>query len=206
MGTTSAGKDALRMIAGIDEGISNAKPGNTVAPPPARFSPIAKAEWDTAPEALRAEVSRMESEFKAGFAKYKAAAERDASLSEFHEMAANSQKTLKDVVASYVSMENLLRSDMIKGLELICQNAGLSLKEVAAKVLGLTLELGGADPNHESVIEFAAMPEHSRFEELSDDIAFLLNSGRAKELTEAYNLAERLNPVLTQVTPHVEAS
>jgi hypothetical protein len=188
------------MVDAIDESASSAKP------PPARFSPAAKAEWDTAPETLRAEVSRMESEFKAGFAKYKVAAERDAGLSEFHELAGKSQKNLKDVVASYVSMENLLRSDTIKGLELICQNAGLSLKEVATKVLGLTLEQGGADPAHESVIEFAAMPEHSRFEELAEDIAFFLKSGRARGLAEAYELAELLNPVLAQATAHVDAN
>jgi hypothetical protein len=103
-----------------------------VSPPPSRFSAEAKAAWDTAPEALRAEVSRMEKEFAAGFAKYKTAAERDASLAEFHGMASRSGKNLRDVVANYAAMENQLRADPIKGLEIICQNVGLSLREVAA--------------------------------------------------------------------------
>jgi hypothetical protein len=68
------------MISGVDDGVSSAKQGYIVLPPPARFSAAAKAEWEAAPEAVRAEVSRMEKEFLAGFAKYKVAAARDASL------------------------------------------------------------------------------------------------------------------------------
>lgn len=41
---------------------------------------------------------------------------------------------------------------------------------------------------------FAADPEHARFEELSDDIAFFLQTKKAKNLGEAYDLAVRLNP------------
>jgi outer membrane murein-binding lipoprotein Lpp len=204
-----------------------ALPSHTAEPAPKRFSAEAKEEWAAAPEKVRAEVARMEKELTAGFEKNRAAAERDAGLAEFHEMAGKSQKQLKDVVAQYVGMENLLRADTIKGLELICQNAGLSLREVAAKVLGQTpdqnataqdatirdlnakiarLEQGlngiqserqAAQTNTttEMVTKFAADPAHSRFEELSDDISFFLKSGRTKDLAEAYQLAELLNPV-----------
>jgi hypothetical protein len=167
-----------------------------VSPPPSRFSPVAKAAWDAAPESVRAEVSRMEAEFKAGFAKYKTAAERDASLAEFHDMAAKGKTTVKEALSKYVNMENQLRADPVKGLEIICQNVGMSLREVAAKVLGLTPDQAqnGADPTHDAVTKFAADPAHSRFEELADDIAFFLTSGRTKDLDEAYTLAERLNP------------
>jgi hypothetical protein len=180
---------AAMMIPGIDDGVSNAKPRHTVSPPPARFSPAAKAAWDEAPETVRAEVSRMEKEFKAGFAKYKTAAERDASLAEFHAIAAKGGTTVKEALSRYVSMENQLRADTIKGLEIICQNVGMSLREVAAKVLGLTPDQGrsAVDSTHESVTKFAAA--HPRFEELSEDIALFLMSGRTKDLAEAYTLA-----------------
>lgn len=42
--------------------------------------------------------------------------------------------------------------------------------------------------------QFASDPAHARFEELADDIAFFMKSGRAKDLADAYQLAERLNP------------
>ena len=187
---------AAIMRSGIDDGGSSAKPSHTASPPPARFSPAAKAAWDEAPEAVRAEVSRMEREFKAGFAKYKTAAERDASLAEFHDMAARGKTTVKEALSRYVNLENQLRADPMKGLEIICQNVGMSLHEVAAKVLGLKPDQGqgGADTTYESVAKFAAA--HPRFEELSEDIAFFLKTGRANHLAEAYSLAERLNPVI----------
>ncbi|MDB5604270.1 MAG: hypothetical protein JWP25_1170 [Bradyrhizobium sp.] len=182
------------MSNGTDNGVSKSKPSYTVSSPPARFSADAKAEWDTAPETIRAEVSRMAMEFTAGFAKYKAAAERDASLAEFHDIAAKGKTTVKEALSKYVNMENQLRADPVKGLEIICQNVGMSLREVAAKVLGLTPDQGQStsDSTHESVTRFAA--ENPRFEELSEDIAFFLTSGRTKDLGEAYTLAERLNP------------
>jgi hypothetical protein len=180
---------------GTDDGVSNAQPSHTVSSPPARFSPAAKAVWDTAPDTVRAEVSRMEREFRAGFAKYKNAAQRDASLAEFHELAAKGKTTVKEALSRYVNLENQLRADPIKGLEIICQNVGMSLREVAARVLGLTPEQGPsiADTTRRRVTKFAA--EHPRFEELSEDIAFFLTSGRTADLAEAYTLAERLNPV-----------
>jgi hypothetical protein len=163
------------------------------SPPPARFSPAAKAEWYTAPELLRAEVLRLERELTAGLKKHQSAAARDASLSEFHALAAKGGTTLKEAVSAYVSVENLLRTDIIKGLELICQNAGQSLKDVAAKVLGVTPSQGqgGADATAEAVLKFAAA--HPRFEELSEDIVFFIESGRADDLEEAYDLAERFS-------------
>jgi hypothetical protein len=115
-----------------------AKPSHTASPPPARFSQAAKDRWAEAPEEVRAETERAVSELTKGFEKHRAAAERDAGLVEFHEMAGKSGKALRDVVAQYVGMENLLRKDPVAGLELIAKNAGLSLRDVAAKVLGQT--------------------------------------------------------------------
>jgi hypothetical protein len=178
---------AALMRSSIDDGASSAKPSHTTSAPPTRFSAAAKAEWDTAPETVRAEVSRMEREFKAGFAKYKTAAERDASLADFHDMAAKGGTTVREALSKYVNLENQLRADPIRGLEIICQNVGLSLRDVASQVLGLTLDRSEAN----AVEEFAA--KHPRFDELSEDIIFLLETGRADDLPEAYTLVERLN-------------
>ena len=80
--------EAINCGDGVEDGVSNTKPSYPVSLPPARFSTDAKAAWDEAPEVVRAEVLRMEREFTAGFAKHRAAAERDALLAEFHDMAA----------------------------------------------------------------------------------------------------------------------
>jgi hypothetical protein len=113
-----------------------APPSHTASPPPTRFSPAAKEAWASTPDEVRADVSRMEREFQAGFAKYKAAAERDASLDEFHARAAKGGTTVKEALSKHVALEDLLRADTLKGLELICKNAGVSLRDIAARVLG----------------------------------------------------------------------
>ena len=192
LNATVADKDASRMIDDVDDGASSAESSHATSLAPARFSPAAKAEWNTAPETLRAEVTRMEREFTAGFAKYKTAAERDASLAEFHERAAKGGTTVKEALCKYVNLEDQLRADPLRGLEIICQNVGLSLREVAV-LLGATpgQGQGRAESAHESVERFAAA--HPRFEELSEDIVFFIESGRADDLEEAYNLAVCLN-------------
>jgi hypothetical protein len=186
----------------------------TASSPPTRFSPAAKEAWASTPDEVRADVSRMEREFHAG-AKYKTAAERDASLAEFHARAAKGNTTVKEALSRYVEMEDLLHADTVKGLELICKNAGVSLRDIATKYLGheesaTILELRNeiaelksciaehqqqkSDSTTEAVTKFASDPAHPRFEELTEDIVFFLESGRADDLAEAYELAERFNP------------
>lgn len=100
----------------------------------------------------------------------------------------------------------------------------LSLREIAAHVMGQTPEqnasqqdtlirelrhelstlkqqVTGVTQTIQQQTERATMSEiqkfaadHTRFDELANDIAFFMQSGRAKDLAEAYELAERLNP------------
>lgn len=200
------------------------KPSHTAEDAPARFTETAKAKWHAADPEIRGEVLRMQRELTDGFQKYKQAAERDGTLAEFHEMAAKSGTDVKSALARYVGLENLLRQDFVKGLEEICNNKGVSLRDVAAQVLNQTpdqtasaqdatirelrqqnsrleerlnnLEGGFKQQREQSTLteinKFAS--EHPRFDELADDIAFFMQSGRAKDLPEAYELAERLNP------------
>lgn len=199
----------------------------TASEAPSRFSDDAKKEWATAPESVRKETERAIKELTDGFQKYKQSAERDATLTEFHDMARNSGKDLSNVVREYVNMENKLRTDILGGLDDICQRVGLSLRDVAAHVMGqkpeeqasqqdsvirelrqelatLKQQVGGVTQTIEQQREQATLTEinkfaaeHPRFEELADDISFFLKSGRAKDLPEAYQLAERLNPAPT---------
>jgi hypothetical protein len=201
-----------------------AKPSFTASDAPSRFSDDAKKEWATAPESVRRETERAIKELTDGFQKYKGAAERDATLNEFHEMAKASGKELPSVVREYVNMENHLRKDLLGGLDTICQRMGVSLRDVAAHVMGqkpeqqasqqdattrelrqelaaLKQQVGGVTQTIEQQREQATLTEinkfaadNPRFEELADDIAFFMRSGRAKDLPEAYQLAERLNP------------
>jgi hypothetical protein len=176
------------MSDGIDDGVSNAKPCHTAEPAPRRFSAAAKEKWAEAPEEVRAEVLRLEKELTAGLKKHQAAAARDADLADFHDRAAKGGTTLRDALARYVSLEDLLRTDRDKELEAIFQNIGISPYEWATELL---VQVPDADATTEAVVKFAAA--HPRFEELSEDIVFFLETGRANDLAEAYSLAERFS-------------
>ena len=209
---------------GADPKPEPAKASFTASEAPSRFSDDAKKEWATAPESVRKETERAIKELTDGFQKYKQSAERDQALTEFHDMAKASGKELHGVVREYVNMENRLRTDLVGGLEDICQRVGVSLRDVAAHVMGqkpeeqasqqdavirslrqeladLKQQVGGVTQTIQQQREQATLTEvtkfaadHPRFDELADDIAFFMKSGRAKDLPEAYQLAERLNP------------
>jgi len=102
---------------------------------PERFSPDAKAVWDSAPEPVKAEVTRMHREMTAGLEKHRAGAEKFDSIREFDELATRSGTDLKTALTRYVNMEQALRQNPLKGLEAVCANIGVSLKDVARIVL-----------------------------------------------------------------------
>lgn len=215
--------------------VEAAKPSHTASDAPARFTETAKAKWASADPEIRGEVSRMERELTEGYKKHKEAAERDATLHEFHEMAKQSGKDLRTVVGDYVGMEQMLRSDPAKGLETILSRVGLTPRQYAEHVLGQSPDeqASKADATiHELKQELAALKEqvggvtqtfqrqqetaiktdvekfaadHPRFEELAEDIAFFLKT-RTKDLSEAYTLAERLNPATAQQASTTAAS
>lgn len=200
------------------------KPSFTASEPPSRFSPDAKRDWATAPETVRAETERAIKELTKGYEQYKTAAERDRSLQEFHELAHRGGTDLKTALSRYVGMENALRQDPIKGLELVLQNIGMTPRQYAERVLGqpadqqqsqadatimelrqqvarLEQMVGGVTQTFEqqraqTTHEAVSKfaADHPRFEELSEDIVFFLKTRCPGNLEEAYQLAERLNP------------
>lgn len=209
------------------------KPQTTLSEPPSRFSADAKAAWATAPEPIKAEVTRAIRELEGGIQQYQQAFEPYRDFDK--QLRANGQ-TFQEVLGHYTGIENLLAKDPLTGLDTICQNLGLSLKQVAAHVMGqpqdqatgqqeavirdlrneiasLKKELGGVSTTIKTQQEqaiasqidaFAA--DKPRFDELATDIAFFLNNGRAKDLQEAYELAERLNPAPASMAPASAAS
>lgn len=232
-----ASEPAKEAAPAVDKGtIKPPLPSYTASAPPSRFSPDAKEAWTAAPEPVRAEVARMEKELTAGFEKHRADATSFNDYRELDDIAKQSGKKGAEVFREYFAMENQLRKDPIAGLGHLCERLGLSLREVAAHVMGQTPEqqasqsdatmrelraeiaelkksVGGVtqtfeqqrtQTTHESVTKFAADPAHSRFEELSEDIAFFLKT-RTKDLAEAYSLAERLNPAPAKAQAEVPA-
>lgn len=203
---------------------------------PNRFSADAKAAWKEAPEPVRAEITRAIGELEQGINQYRQAFEP---YRDFDAQLRQNGQDFKQVVAHYTGIENLLRQDPMRGLDQICQNMGMSLRQVAEQITGQTPDQSAAQNEHtirelrneiaslkrgfdglnkdittrtqqsveSAVLDFAAKPEFSRFEELAEDIKFFLDGKlRTKVeqaqstgkfdpvLQEAYQLAERLNP------------
>lgn len=203
---------------------------------PSRFSPDAKAAWETAPEPVRAEVHRAIRELEAGHQKYKADAEAYDAVRDFDAAARRNGGDLRRSLERVVGMEQAFQRNPLEGFQAVADHFGISLKAVAAHIMGQTpdqqsqqvestmralnakiaqleQQIGGVtktfetqrlDATTQTVTQFAN--EHPRFEELSSDIAFFLQSGRTKDLSEAYTLAERLNPAPAQTIPTPVAS
>lgn len=224
-------KDAQQQVAKPEDA---AKPATTFAEAPSRFSPDAKAAWATAPEPVKAEVTRAIKELEGGIQQYQQAFEP---YKDFDKQLKATGQTFKEVFDHYTGIENLLAQDPIKGLDTICRNLGLSIEQVAAHVLGqpqdqqrtqtdtyinelkseiadLKKQIGGVTTTIQSQQEkalldqidaFAADPAHGRFDELSETITKLLTNGMAPNLEEAYTMADRLNPAPV-VAPPVPAA
>lgn len=185
----------------------------TFAEPPKRFSPDAKAVWNSAPEPIKAEITRAVTELENGLNEYR---QRLEPLKGFEELARQHGRDVNTALAdvkNYVALDLEIQQNPIQGLERICKNIGISLRDVATHVLGqdpnqyltqqesvireLQQELQAIKSQNEQGLRsqidaFAA--EKPRFDELADDIALFLQTGKAKGLQQAYELAERLNP------------
>lgn len=216
-------KDATAPVAD-KPAVKTPLPSHTAEPPPSRFSPDAKDAWASTPDPVRAEVHRAVKELTQGFEKHRADAESYKDYREFDDMAKQAGKKGAEVFREYVAMEKNLREQPIAGLEHLCERMGLSLREVAAHVLGQTPEqnaskadatiremraeiaelkkgLGGVTQTFEQQRTQTTTEQvtkfaadHPRFEELSDHIVKFMKSGWTTDLAEAYALAERLNP------------
>lgn len=201
------------------EGEQAEKPASTIAEPPSRFSADAKEAWKDAPEAVRGEIQRAITELETGLAKKD---EQLAPLQPYFEMAAKHGVTVDGTLKNYITMENNLRADLPKGMELLAANLGMTVEDMFAKAQGR--ESQSTDAQREVVMlkdtinglqqkidqlsqgvqstqqdalmrqinEWAA--DKPRFSELEQDMVRMIETGFAADLDDAYQKAERLNP------------
>lgn len=133
-----------------------ADPAKAVADPaesakheaPARFTAEAKAEWEKAPEKVRAEVNRMQRELEAGFTKHKEAAELFEPVRKFHDMAVKAGTTIDKAMERYVAIDQDLANPDVqvkaKAIEHVLKVAGVTPLQYAAWVSGQSPETTAA--------------------------------------------------------------
>lgn len=204
--------------------------------PPSRFSGDAKAEWEKAPESIRAETHRAIREMEKGIK------EKDQALKPlepFIKMAREQGTTVDKALSNYVQMEQMLRQNPQQGLQRLAQNMGMAPIHLAATALGVNPQAlhqmlqqgkpqgqqGQPDPRDQQIAmlqqELQGMKQQfgqvsqtvqqqrqqaaldfverfaankPRFEELSEEILRLIDTGYATDLEDAYTKAERLIP------------
>lgn len=202
------------------EKADNTKPNFDAAP--ARFSEKAKAAWNDAPEDVRAETLRAIRENEAGLQRYQEQmkpiqpflqmANGDANavanrMAGFLKLEQAIQQNPVNGLSALAQAMGFSREQV--GKMLLNQDPGQpdprdqQIAALSQQVSQMQQALTGVNQTMteqrqqtvaSQVQEFASKPEYSRFDELSDDIAFFLETGKAPDLISAYKLAERLNP------------
>lgn len=111
------------------------KPAPKHAEPPARFSPDAKAEWDKVPEPVQAEAHRAFKELESGIEQYRQVLEP---VKPYMDLAKEHGTTIQQALEQYTTLEKLLTSDPLAGLQHVADYAGIDLRKVAAHIMGQT--------------------------------------------------------------------
>lgn len=113
------------------------KPAAIASEPPARFSADAKAAWATAPEPVKAEVSRAIKELETGIQQHQAVLEP---LKPWINMAKQHGTTVHDAMVRYTGLEKALKAgdpqQKLQALEDVFETAGISPREYAAHIMG----------------------------------------------------------------------
>lgn len=186
--------------------------------------PQATADWETTPESVRHAVNRTVRELEGGIQKYKEGADEFERVRSFAEAAKRNGADLPTVLNRVVEFETAFQRNPIEGFQRVADHFGISLRQVAAHIMGqpadqqatqnesvirelraelaqIKQQVGGVTETMQrqhhtsvqtSVEKFAA--DNPRFEELSNDIAYFIQSGRTNDLAEAYRLADLINP------------
>lgn len=180
---------------------------------PARFSEDARKAWNAAPPAIRGEVLRAVRELEAGLGEYQ---QRWAGIKPYADQAERGGTTLQAALENYTSMERTLRQDPIKGLELVCRNMGMDLRQVAQHVMAQPektpeqkmmeqqmeaqeRQLRQLREQQSAAIEstlqhFAEANPRFKEPQVAELTAYALTSGRAQTLQEAFAYATQLIP------------
>jgi DNA-binding transcriptional MerR regulator len=179
--------------------------------PPAWMHDQAKAAFKDLPKPLRAELTRRTTELEKGFGELQ---QRYAPLKEYDEMAQRAGTTLNDALRNYTGIERELRTNPLNGLDRICRNLGLDLRQVAAHIMQqpektpqekqyqAQLEAREAEKaqiaQQTSQLAEQLVSQFWQFnpgaEPYGDMIAYLLNTGKASGLQDAYEKARAMVP------------
>jgi len=187
-----------RAVKELESGIEKYREDNAAFEPIREYDKLAKEHGTTVVEALDryTNLERMlngEGKLTAiqDIMSYAGVSPQDFALQILQQSGAAGDLTPEQMEQVRVSGQ---QDDIIRGL----RNELAALKQEITGVSTTVQQQKDAEIERQ-VIEFAA--DKPRFDELSEDIKFFIESGRTQDLAEAYDLAERLNPAPAAPAP-----
>jgi hypothetical protein len=178
---------------------------------PARFNDQGKAEWAKAPESVQAEVHRALKNMEEGYTKHKEGSERWESVREFDEIARKNGGDLKSTLGQLKAIEDAFDRGPVEGMNAVAQRMGVNLNALAAHIMGqqpnqqvaqahqriqeLEAKIKEFEAEREApniVNEFFSKNEDAK--EYTDKIAFLLKTGKADTLEDAFEFVKMFAP------------
>lgn len=184
---------------------------------PARFNEQAKADWDSAPDSVKAEAHRAFRELETGLTKNKEVVDRYEKFRQFDDVAKSNGRDLPDTIAKIAEFERVMRENPLAAINYALRESGprgpdgkpISIDDIVSHVAGQSndqrlqaahariQELEGQIEASATAARIPAMVQefaktHPRLDELADVIAPLLKAGHA--LPTAYELADALRP------------
>lgn len=188
--------------------------------PPGGWSPAAKAAYASLPREVQEAVARREVEINNGFRKL----QEFKGLEEYADMARSSGTTLKEAFDRYRAAEDLLDRDFLGGISSLCEmynvhpmqlaqaiaarsrgqpqqasdpQASLLARELAGireEVRTLKSERERAEQEGINSYLQAFAQENIYFEDVRRDMGYLISTGQANSLEDAYDKACWMNP------------
>jgi len=197
--------------------------------PPARFLPKEREAWANVPNVVKSAISRIAQEHDTEVSQYRESHDNWQKLSKFDEMAKSHKTTVSDALERYTALDGLLQSQPLEAIRQILGTRGITPEQYAQHVMNnpeahrapaapaapdpAVRQMSGKVEQLEQTInemrqEKAAAEiinpfraANPRYDELQDDIAFFLQSGKIpaslspqERLEAAYDMAVRINP------------
>lgn len=197
--------------------------------PPARFLPKEKELWGNVPNSVKTAIQRITQEHETEVSQYRESHENWQKLSKFDQMAKQHGATVSDALERYTTFDGLLQTNPIEAIRQIMATRGITPEQYAQHVLSnpdahrappppaapdpqmrqVSSELETVKAQLEEMRNAQAAATiiepfraaNPRYDELQDDIAFFLQSGKIpasltphERLEAAYDMAVRINP------------
>lgn len=206
--------------------------------PPARFLPKEREAWGNVPNVVKSAISRLSQDHETEVSQYRESHENWQKLSKFDQMAKSHNTSVSDALERYTALDGLLQSQPLEAIRQILGTRGITPEQYAQHVMNnpdahrapapqpapdpAVKQMGGKVEQLEQTInemrqEKAASEiinpfraANPRYDELQDDIALFLQSGKIpaslspqERLEAAYDMAVRINPTSAVVAAQV---